>query len=103
MAVIGNGFTRIYRPDGFRAVEDPLKTFDGLVIVDVDLDEGLLTKRLADFWMQGGHYMRPDLIRLMVDKTPKTLIVDGSNQEKGEAESTLERLGLAKPLAEQDD
>lgn len=48
-AVIGNGFSRIYRPDGFRAVEDPEKTFDGLVIVDVDLDENLLTKRLADF------------------------------------------------------
>lgn len=49
MAVIGNGFTRIYRPDGYRAVEDPSKTFEGLVIVDVDLDENLLTKRLADF------------------------------------------------------
>jgi cyanide hydratase len=48
-AVIGNGFARIYRPDGFRAVNDPAKTFDGLVIVEVDLDENLLTKRLADF------------------------------------------------------
>lgn len=48
-AVIGNGFSRIYRPDGFRAVDDPAKTFDGLVIVDIDLDENLLTKRLADF------------------------------------------------------
>ena len=48
-AVIGNGFTRIYRPDGFRAIEDPSKTFDGLVIADIDLDENLLTKRLADF------------------------------------------------------
>lgn len=48
-AVIGNGFARIYRPDGFRAVQDPPKTFDGIIIVDVDLDENLLTKRLADF------------------------------------------------------
>lgn len=48
-AMIGNGFTRIYRPDGFRAVEDPAKTFEGLVIADIDLDENLLTKRLADF------------------------------------------------------
>lgn len=47
--VIGNGFTRIYRPDGFRAVEDPPKTFEGLVVADIDLDENLLTKRLADF------------------------------------------------------
>lgn len=48
-AVVGNGFCRIYRPDGLRAVKDPEKTFDGIVIVDVDLDENLLTKRLADF------------------------------------------------------
>ena len=50
--MIGNGFTRIYRPDGFRAVEDPAKTFEGLVIADIDLDENLLTKRLADFVCQ---------------------------------------------------
>ena len=48
-AIIGNGFARIYRPDGYRAVDDPPKTFDGLLIADVDLDENLLTKRLADF------------------------------------------------------
>lgn len=48
-AVIGNGFARIYRPDGFRAVEDPPKDFEGIFIVDIDLDETILTKRLADF------------------------------------------------------
>ncbi|KAM3497010.1 hypothetical protein MY10362_009621 [Beauveria mimosiformis] len=117
-AVIGNGFTRIYRPDGYRAVEDPPKTFEGLVIVDVDLDENLLTKRLADFVSphlppgttaaagsdaltgaeKGGHYMRPDLIRLMVDKNPKTLIVDANAADPRKVPSSLERLGLAKPL-----
>lgn len=96
-AVIGNGFARIYRPDGFRAVEDPSKTFDGIFVVDVDLDENLLTKRLADF---GGHYMRPDLIRLLVDKTPKTYIVDANSPNPSSFISTLERLGLGKPLQE---
>lgn len=48
-AVIANGFARIYRPDGFRAVQDPPKDFEGIFIVDIDLDENLLTKRLADF------------------------------------------------------
>ncbi|KAK5989538.1 Cyanide hydratase [Cladobotryum mycophilum] len=96
--VIGNGFARIYRPDGFRAVEDAPKTFDGLIIVDVDLDENLLTKRLADF---GGHYMRPDLIRLLVDKTPKTYIVDANNADPKNFISTQQRLGLSKPLPEE--
>ena len=48
-AIFGNGFTRIYRPDGYRAVEDLPKAFDGLLIADVDLDENILAKRLADF------------------------------------------------------
>ncbi|KAI9710714.1 MAG: hypothetical protein M1820_002547 [Bogoriella megaspora] len=96
-AVVGNGFARIYRPDGLRAVEDPAKTFDGLLIANVDLDENLLTKRLADF---GGHYMRPDLIRLLVDKTPKTYIVDANSSDSKTFPSTLERLGLGKSLPE---
>ncbi|KAI9675862.1 MAG: hypothetical protein M1822_008871 [Bathelium mastoideum] len=122
-AVIGNGFARIYRPDGFRAVEDPSKTFDGLLITDVDLDENLLTKRLADFVCaasppisntdsqiiadeklkisQGGHYMRPDLIRLLVDKTPKNYVVDVSLPDSKNFPSTLERLGLNSPLPQE--
>ncbi len=42
--------------------------------------------------------MRPDLIRLLVDKSPKTLIVDANTTEPKEYTSTLERLGLGKPL-----
>ncbi|KAF7555583.1 hypothetical protein G7Z17_g2079 [Cylindrodendrum hubeiense] len=99
-AVIGNGFARIYRPDGFRAVDDPAKTFDGIFIVDVDLDENLLTKRLADF---GGHYMRPDLIRLLVDKTPKHYVVDANSTDPKTFTSTIERLGLTKPLPASDE
>ncbi|EQL02128.1 Nitrilase/cyanide hydratase and apolipoprotein N-acyltransferase [Ophiocordyceps sinensis CO18] len=94
-AVVGNGFARIYRPDGSRAVEDPAKTFEGIFVVDIDLDENVLTKRLADF---GGHYMRPDLIRLLVDKTPKTCIVDANSPDPKTFPSTLERLGLGRPL-----
>ncbi|KAK7417302.1 hypothetical protein QQZ08_011682 [Neonectria magnoliae] len=47
----------------------------------------------------GGHYMRPDLIRLLIDKTPKTYIVDANAPESKNFPSTLERLGLGKPLS----
>jgi cyanide hydratase len=52
---------------------------------------------------QGGHYMRPDLIRLLVDKTPKTYIVDANAADPITFPSTLERLGLGKalPVAEE--
>lgn len=119
-AIIGNGFARIYRPDGFRAVEDPPRDFEGIFIVDIDLDENILTKRLADFvcilmktsalwqcvnqwlWEKGGHYMRPDLIRLLVDKTPKTYLVDANKPNPGQFPSSIQRLGLDKPIPEEE-
>lgn len=122
-AAVGNGFSRIYRPDGARAVADAPRAFEGLVVADIDLDETVLVKRLADFVSgppracaarappppadgararaQGGHYMRPDLLRLVVDKTPKTCVVDASGGGPGAAPpSTRCRLGLDKPLTE---
>ncbi|KAI9825926.1 MAG: hypothetical protein M1819_000445 [Sarea resinae] len=89
------GFSRIYKPDGSRAVADPDRDYEGLVFVDIDLDEAHLPKALADL---GGHYTRPDLIRLLVDKTPKTQVVDGKDLASGKFPSTLERLGLNKDL-----
>lgn len=48
--------------------------------------------------------MRPDLIRLYVDKRPKTYIVDANQIEKSEPPmSTLERVGLKKPLPKEDE
>lgn len=47
---------------------------------------------------QGGHYMRPDLIRLLVDETPKTYVVDANASDPKTFPSTLKRLGLGKPL-----
>jgi cyanide hydratase len=42
--------------------------------------------------------MRPDLIRLLVDKTPKTYVVDANSPDPKTFISTLERLGLNTPL-----
>lgn len=50
-----NGHARIYKPDGSLAVPKPDKDFDGLMFVDIDLNETHLTKVIADF---AGHYMR---------------------------------------------
>jgi cyanide hydratase len=51
----------------------------------------------TDEW-QGGHCARPDLIRLLVDKLPKTCIVDANAAGPHTFQSTLERLGLGNPL-----
>ncbi|KAK8041609.1 cyanide hydratase [Apiospora phragmitis] len=92
-----NGHARIYRPDGSLAVAKPGKDFDGLMCVDIDLNETHLTKTLADF---AGHYMRPDLIRLLVDTRRKELVTEADPRGGGgiASYSTRQRLGLDRPL-----
>lgn len=46
--------------------------------------------------------MRPDLIRLMVDKTPKTYLVDANKSTPKDFPSSIQRLGLDKPLPEEE-
>jgi hypothetical protein len=47
--------------------------------------------------------MRPELIRLVVNKKPKPVVVhEGSTpQEEHESQSTLKRVGLSKPVPEE--
>jgi cyanide hydratase len=54
-----------------------------------------LTKALADF---AGHYMRPDLIRLLVDTRRKELVTEADPVGGITSYSTRDRLGLNKPL-----
>lgn len=90
-----NGHARIYRPDGSLVVK-PDKDFDGLLYVDIDLNEIHLTKALGDF--ASGHYMRPDLIRLLVDTRRKELVTEVDPDGGIATYSTRERLGLNRPL-----
>ncbi|KAI1075560.1 cyanide hydratase [Whalleya microplaca] len=89
-----NGHARIFRPDGSLVIK-PDKDFDGLLFVDIDLNETHLTKVLADF---EGHYMRPDLIRLLVDTRRKNLITEADPSGGIASYSTYKRLGLDRPL-----
>jgi len=61
----------------------------------IDLNECHLTKVLADF---AGHYMRPDLIRLLVDTRRKELVTEADPNGGIATYSTRERLGLNAPL-----
>ncbi|RHZ73700.1 hypothetical protein CDV55_107660 [Aspergillus turcosus] len=93
---IYNGHGRIFGPDGQNLVPHPDKDFQGLLFVDIDLDECHLSKALADF---GGHYMRPDLIRLLVDTNRKDLVVHEDRVNGGVAYTrTVDRVGLSAPL-----
>ncbi|CZR65947.1 probable cyanide hydratase [Phialocephala subalpina] len=91
-----NGHARIFAPDGRKLIPNPAKDFQGLLFVDIDLDECHLTKALADF---GGHYMRPDLIRLLVDTDRKDSVVEKEKNSAGiKVIRTIDRVGLSVPL-----
>ena len=68
----GGGFTRIYAPDG-QSIGNVLgEKEEGLVMADIDLGMISLAKAAAD---PAGHYSRPDVTRLLLNRTPGDRVV----------------------------
>jgi aliphatic nitrilase len=68
----GGGFAQIYAPDG-QLMHAPLpEGEEGLVYADIDLGMIALAKAAAD---PAGHYARPDVTRLLLDKTPGDRVI----------------------------
>ncbi len=68
----GGGFSAVLGPDG-RLLHDPLpEDEEGIVYADIDLGEISLAKATAD---PAGHYSRPDVTRLLLDRTAHDRVV----------------------------
>ncbi len=68
LIAVGGGYAQIYAPDG-RALCEPLaETKEGLLFAEIDLGAIAVAKSFAD---PVGHYARPDVTRLLLNRSPR--------------------------------
>jgi nitrilase len=79
--ISGGCFTAIVNPEG-QIVGEPLKAGEGEVIADLDFAQIDARKRLMD---ARGHYSRPELLSLLIDRTPVSPVHDRTAHPKTEA------------------
>lgn len=71
----GGGYSMIFGPDGRPLAEALPDTVEGLIYADIDPTMAVLAKAAAD---PVGHYARPDVLRLMIDRSRRQVIEESS-------------------------
>jgi aliphatic nitrilase len=72
---LGGGYSTAFGPVGEPLVEYRPDTWEGIIPVEIDLGLISLAKAAAD---PAGHYARPDAVRLLIDRSRSTPVVESS-------------------------
>lgn len=77
LLALGGGFARIYGPEGSELAQPLAETEEGILIADLDPALRAIAKSAAD---PTGHYSRPDVARLVLNRSPARPVIDAPAQ-----------------------
>jgi nitrilase len=87
--ISGGCFTTIVTPDGM-LIGEPLRSGEGEVIADLDFTQIDRRKLLMD---SAGHYNRPELLSLMIDRTPTANLHERAARPRSSTQQDPDDLG----------
>lgn len=85
MGIPGGGNSAVFGPDGSRLTEPVESTAEVIIFADLEMDLILAAKLFVDIT---GHYSRPDLMSLNVDRRVKKMVHE--DEAMNAADSTNE-------------